>query len=62
MTPRVDSPSPSDVIASALKVLVAQGIPSQAARTTLQSMARERGLPVTRCATLVVASVNGRVN
>ncbi|WP_308436864.1 hypothetical protein [Amycolatopsis oliviviridis] len=46
----------------AMKVLAAQGLDGQAARAALDTMARERGLTVERCAALVVAAVDGRVN
>ncbi|OLZ54663.1 hypothetical protein BS329_09155 [Amycolatopsis coloradensis] len=62
MPVRPDSPPYGDDVALALKVLAAQGLEKQAARAALNSMARERGVSLTRCAALVVAAVNGRVN
>ena len=52
-------PPATDVVALALKVLAAQGLSRSAAHAALVSMAQERGLPVTRCAALVVAGVDG---
>ncbi|GAB3712369.1 hypothetical protein GCM10027598_18880 [Amycolatopsis oliviviridis] len=62
MRVRTDSPPSSDVFGLAMKVLAAQGLDGQAARAALDTMARERGLTVERCAALVVAAVDGRVN
>ncbi|WET77955.1 hypothetical protein P3102_28340 [Amycolatopsis sp. QT-25] len=55
-------PSSADVISLALRVLGTQGLRGQAARAALEAMARERRLPVKRCAALIVAAVDGRVN
>lgn len=55
-------PPSADVISLALKVLATQGLPGPAARAALETMARERRLPVKRCAALIVAAVDGRVN
>ncbi|RSN27179.1 hypothetical protein DMC61_25460 [Amycolatopsis sp. WAC 04169] len=60
MLVRSDSPPTADVIGLALKVLAAQGLRGEAARAALDAMARERGLPVKRCAALIDAAVDGR--
>ncbi|AGM08762.1 hypothetical protein AB0E55_29875 [Amycolatopsis keratiniphila] len=60
MLVRSDSPPTTDVIGLALQVLAAQGLRGEAARAALDAMARERGLPVKRCAALIVAAVDGR--
>ncbi|KFZ80383.1 hypothetical protein ED92_23800 [Amycolatopsis sp. MJM2582] len=60
MLVRSDSPPTADVIGLALEVLAAQGLRGEAARAALDAMARERGLPVKRCAALIVAAVDGR--
>ncbi len=62
MSVRSDSPPSGGDVAMALKVLAAQGLGTQAARATLNAMARDRGVSLTRCAALVLAAVNGRVN
>ncbi|MEU8413451.1 hypothetical protein AB0C24_11715 [Amycolatopsis japonica] len=59
MLVRSDSPPASDVLGLALEVLAAQGLRGEAARAALDAMARERGLPVKRCAALIVAAVDG---
>ncbi|WP_329046404.1 hypothetical protein OG738_31605 [Amycolatopsis sp. NBC_01488] len=61
MPVRSAAPPATDVVGLALEVLVAQGMSRPAARTALKAMAQERGLPVTRCAALVVAAVDGRM-
>jgi hypothetical protein len=61
MLVRTAVPQSTDVVALAVEVLAAQGLSGAAARAALSSMARERGLPVARCAALVVAAVDGRV-
>ncbi|MEU9692780.1 hypothetical protein [Amycolatopsis japonica] len=60
MLVRSDSPPTADVLGLALEVLAAQGLRGEAARAALDAMARERGLPVKRCAALIVAAVDGR--
>ncbi|MFE5503560.1 hypothetical protein ACFQ73_13450 [Amycolatopsis japonica] len=60
MLVRSESPPTADVIGLALEVLAAQGLRGEAARAALDAMARERGLPVKRCAALIVAAVDGR--
>ncbi|MGK4595457.1 hypothetical protein [Amycolatopsis sp. w19] len=60
MLVRSDSPPTADVIGLALEVLAAQGLRGEAARAALDAMARERGLPIKRCAALIVAAVDGR--
>ncbi|OKJ91917.1 hypothetical protein [Amycolatopsis sp. CB00013] len=60
MLVRSDSPLTADVIGLALEVLAAQGLRGEAARAALDAMARERGLPIKRCAALIVAAVDGR--
>ncbi len=55
------APPANDVVGVALEVLVAQGLSRPAAHAALVSMAKERGVPVTRCAALVVAAVDGRM-
>ncbi|RSN65205.1 hypothetical protein DMH01_02055 [Amycolatopsis sp. WAC 04182] len=62
MLVRPDSQPAADVVELALKVLAAEGLHGQAAHAALEAMARERGLPVKRCAELIVAAVDGRVN
>ncbi|MFE5570673.1 hypothetical protein ACFQ68_37165 [Amycolatopsis japonica] len=59
MLVRSDSPPASDVLGLALEVLAAQGLRGEAARAALDAMARERGLPIKRCAALIVAAVDG---
>jgi hypothetical protein len=54
-------PQSADVLTLAVEVLAAQGLSGAAARAALSSMARERGLPVSRCAALIVAAVDGRI-
>ncbi|WP_439379426.1 hypothetical protein [Amycolatopsis lexingtonensis] len=61
MPVRTAAPPATDVVGLALEVLAAQGLNRTAAHAALVSMARERGLPLTRCAALVVAAVDGRV-
>jgi hypothetical protein len=61
MPVRTPRPPATDVVAMALKVLVAQGMTGAAAQSALIAMAQERGLPVARCAALVVAAVDGRM-
>ncbi|WP_410674976.1 hypothetical protein [Amycolatopsis sp. cmx-4-68] len=51
----------ADVVGLALKVLAAQGLSGAAANAALTTMAQERGLPMARCAALVVAAVDGRM-
>jgi hypothetical protein len=58
--PSAVPPAP-DSVRLALEVLAAQGLSIAAARAALTSMAQERGLPVARCAALVVASLDRRV-
>ncbi|WP_290062866.1 hypothetical protein [Amycolatopsis solani] len=60
MPVRTPAPPATDVVGLALEVLAAQGLNRTAAHAALTSMARERGLPLTRCAALVVAAVDGR--
>ncbi|GAB3149014.1 hypothetical protein GCM10027258_44960 [Amycolatopsis stemonae] len=55
-------PPATDVVALALKVLVAQGMTGAAAQRTLISMAQERGVAVRHCAALVLAAVDGRAS
>lgn len=62
MLVRPDSQSAADVVGLALKVLAAEGLQGRAAQEALEAMARERGVPVKRCAELIVAAVDGRVN
>ena len=62
MSVRSATPPATDVVGLALKVLAAQGMTGAAARTALKAMAQERGLPVARCAALVVAAVDGRMS
>ncbi|MGY6650705.1 hypothetical protein ACXIZN_00935 [Amycolatopsis sp. TRM77291] len=62
MLVRPDSQPAADVVELALKVLAAEGLHGRAAHAALEAMARERGLPVKRCAALIVAAVDGRVN
>ncbi|MFI5564029.1 hypothetical protein ACIA2T_32480 [Amycolatopsis japonica] len=59
MLVRSDSPPTADVLGLALEVLAAQGLRGEAARAALDAMARERGMPVKRCAALIVAAVDG---
>ncbi|NBH11102.1 hypothetical protein [Amycolatopsis sp. SID8362] len=61
MPVRTAAPPATDVVGLALEVLAAQGLNRTAAHTALVAMARERGLPLTRCAELVVAAVDGQV-
>ncbi|WIX99215.1 hypothetical protein QRX60_34910 [Amycolatopsis mongoliensis] len=61
MPVRTPRPPATDVVAMALKVLVAQGMSGAAAQAALISMAQERGLAVRNCAALVVATVDGRM-
>jgi hypothetical protein len=60
MPARTAPPPATDVVGVALKVLMAQGLSRSAAYAALVSMAQDRGLPVARCAALVVAAVDGR--
>ena len=60
MPVRTTTPPAGDVVGLALEVLAAQGLSGPAAHAALVEMAQERGLPVTRCAALVVAAVDGR--
>ncbi|WP_340683453.1 hypothetical protein LCL61_33510 [Amycolatopsis coloradensis] len=62
MLVRPDSQPAADVVELALKVLAAEGLHGQAAQAAIEEMARERGLPVRRCAELIVAAVDGRAN
>lgn len=62
MPVRSTTAAATDVVVLALEVLAAQGMTGAAARSALNAMARERGLPVARCAALVVAAVDGRVS
>ncbi|MEU7787391.1 hypothetical protein [Amycolatopsis sp. NPDC049159] len=61
MPVRTATPPATDVVGLALEVLAAQGLNRTAAHAALASMARERGVPLARCAALVVAAVDGRV-
>jgi hypothetical protein len=61
MPVRTATPPATDVVGLALKVLAAQGLTGPAAHAALVAMAQDRGLPVARCAALVVAAVDGRV-
>ncbi|OXM66058.1 hypothetical protein [Amycolatopsis vastitatis] len=62
MPARTAPPPATDVVGLALKVLAAQGLSRSAAHAALVSMAQDRGLPVARCAALVVAAVDGRAS
>lgn len=60
MPVRTATPPAADVVGLARKVLAAQGLTGSAANAALVAMAQERGLPVARCAALIVAAVDGR--
>jgi len=62
MPARTAPPPATDVVGLALEVLAAQGLSRSAAHAALVSMAQDRGLPVARCAALVVAAVDGRAS
>jgi hypothetical protein len=61
MPVRTPRPPATDVVAMALKVLVAQGMTGAAAQAALIAMAQERGLAVRNCAALVVAALDRKV-